>query len=265
MSIQLYQGNCLEVLRGMAGDTVDLTVTSPPYDDMREYKGYVFDFKPIAQELYRVTKPGGIVVWVVGDQTKNGTESGTSFRHALYFKDECGFLLYDTMFWEKLSRIPTEGRYYSVVEYMFVFSKGKPKTLNFLNDHRNITAGALKQRDGVINKGVNTKKEEWFRSPQFSRRSNLWAYPTGQHDDFSNAHPAIFPEQLARDHILSWSNEEDTVLDPFMGSGTTGKVSLALKRNFIGMEISAEYFEVARSRVEAEQVKPQQLSLLEAV
>jgi DNA modification methylase len=163
----LYHGDCVEIMSGFADGCVDLTVTSPPYDDMRAYKGHSFDFETTAQQLYRVTKDGGIVVWIVGDQTKNGSETGTSFRQALYFKDVCGFNLYDTMFWEKLSRIPTESRYYSVIEYMFVFSKGKPKTLNFLADHKNAHEGALKQKDGVISKGESIKKEEWFRIPKY--------------------------------------------------------------------------------------------------
>lgn len=253
---ELHQGDCAEVMKSIADESIDLTVTSPPYDNMRSYKGYVFRFEAIAQELFRITKQGGIVVWIVGDQTKNGSESGSSFRQALFLKDVCGFQLYDTMFWEKLSRIPTEGRYYNVIEYMFVFSKGKPNALNFINDHKNVTVGAIKQRDGVINKGANTKKEEWFTTPAYSRRSNLWAYPTGQHDEFSNGHPAIFPEALARDHIISWSNEGDTVLDPFMGSGTTGKMAIANKRKFIGIEIASEYYELAKRRIEAQIAQP---------
>lgn len=258
---ELHHGDCLEVLKTFQDESIDLSVTSPPYDDMRSYKGYTFNFQETAKELFRVTKQGGVVVWVVGDQTKDGSESGSSFRQALFFKEECGFWLYDTMFWEKLSRIPTEGRYYNVIEYMFVFSKGKPASLNFINDHKNSTAGAVKQRDGVINKGANSKKDEWFTTPAFSRRSNLWGYPTGQHDEFSNGHPAIFPEALARDHIISWSNEGDTVLDPFMGSGTTGKMAIANKRKFIGIEIASEYYDLSTRRIEAEAKKPRTMEM----
>jgi DNA modification methylase len=246
----LYHGDCVEIMSGFADGCVDLTVTSPPYDDMRAYKGHSFDFETTAQQLYRVTKDGGIVVWVVGDQTKNGSETGTSFRQALYFKDVCGFNLYDTMFWEKLSRaVPTEGRYYSVVEYMFVLSKGRPKTINFIEDHRNITVGSRRQRQGTINKGKTTYKQEWYRTALYSRRSNLWSYSVGLRDEFSNQHPAPFPEALARDHILSWSNEGDTVLDCFMGSGTTGKMAIETRREFIGIEIAREYYEIAQRRI----------------
>lgn len=247
--VTLYCGECAEVMaREIPDASIDLTVTSPPYDNLRTYKGFTFDFEAIAAQLWRVTKPGGVVVWVVGDETENGTESLNAFRQAIHFR-ELGFYLYDTMFWEKLSRIPTEGRYYNVIEYMFVFSKGKPYALNLICDHKNITVGAVKQKDAVINKGVNAKKDAWLVTPQHSRRSNLWKYPTGQHDQFSNGHPAIFPEALARDHIISWSNPGDVVLDPMMGSGTTGKIAVKTGRRFIGIDIAVEYVELARERI----------------
>ena len=164
--VQLYCGDCASVMAEQIPDgAIDLTVTSPPYDNLRTYNGYDFDFEAIAVQLWRVTKPGGVVVWVVGDATINGSETGTSFRQALHFMS-VGFLLYDTMFWEKLSRIPTEGRYYNVIEYMFVFSKGKPGILNFICDHKNVTAGARKQKDAVINKGANQKKNAWLTTPK---------------------------------------------------------------------------------------------------
>jgi site-specific DNA-methyltransferase (adenine-specific) len=248
-------GNNVDVLRSFPDECIDLTVTSPPYDNLRNYNGYSFDFEGIAQELWRVTKHGGVVVWVVGDATVNGSETGTSFRQALRFMG-LGFNLHDTMIWEKASRIPTQDRYYNVVEYMFVFSKGRPKAMNFIVDHKNATAGTVSKKDTVINKGAHQSDKEGrtFVRPEYSRRSNIWRYGTGGN---GTGHPAIFPEALARDHILSWSNEGDVVLDPFSGSGTTAKMALLNGRHYIGIDVSEEYCEIARKRIEAARVQQQ--------
>ena len=245
----LYLGNCIDFMRSMDDCAIDLTVTSPPYDNLRTYKDTLvwgwWTFQQIARELYRTTKEGGVVVWVVGDATIKGSETGSSFQQALHFK-ECGFWLYDTMIWEKASRIPTQDRYYNEVEYMFVFSKGKPKALNFIVDHKNVTAGARKRKDKVINKGANVKSNEYLVTGEYSRRSNIWRYGTAGN---GTKHPAIFPEKLAHDHIKTWSNEGDTVFDTFTGSGTTGKAALQLGREFIGCEIVPEYFQMAKERM----------------
>ncbi len=237
-SASVFCGDCASVLAEMPGELFDLTVTSPPYDNLREYDGYTFPFEAIAQQLFRVTKNGGVVVWIVGDATVNGSETGTSFKQALFFK-ELGFNLHDTMIWEKASRIPTQDRYYSVAEYMFVLSKGKPKTLNFLCDHKNTTVGQSRRKDKVINKGKNEKWDNKFTvTPEYSRRSNIWRYGTAGN---GTPHPAIFPESLARDHVLSWSREGDVVLDPMCGSGTTLRASLLAKRICVGVDISRNY------------------------
>jgi len=245
------QGDCLERMKEMEDGCIDLTVTSPPYDNLRTYKDSLewgeHVWKPVLQELFRVTKQGGVVVWVVGDATTKGSESGVSFKQALYAM-QCGFNLHDTMFFEKASRIPTQDRYYNVVEYMFVFSKGKPKALNFIVDHKNKTVGAKKRKDKVINKGSNVKSDKYLTTGEYSRRSNVWRYGTGGN---GTGHPAIFPENLANDHILSWSNEGDTVFDPFMGSGTTGKMAKLNNRKFIGIEKVEEYFKIAQDRISA--------------
>lgn len=251
-----YNENSLETMAKMPDGFVDLVVTSPPYDGMRTYNGYSFDFENIAKELYRVVKDGGVIVWIVGDATVNGSESGTSFRQALFFK-EVGFNLYDTMFYEKASRIPTEGRYYNTVEYMFILSKGKPKTLNFIVDHQNSTQGQRRIKDKCINKGKNEKKEsEYLVTGEFSRRSNVWRYGTGRPTDLTKIlnetglkHPAIAPEKLVADHIISWSNENDLVYDPFMGSGTTAKMAILNDRNYIGSEISEDYCKIIETRI----------------
>lgn len=255
---KLICGDNLEVMKSMIDNSIDLTVTSPPYDNIRSYNGYSFDFENVAKELYRITKQGGVVVWVVGDSTVNGSESGTSFRQALYFM-ECGFKLHDTMIYEKnTSSFPARrngNRYTQIFEYMFVFSKGKPKTHNLICDKENKWAGHTNwgkntQRgfDNELKETSNIKEV-----PQFSPRNNIWRYVVGggfaTKDKIAHKHPAIFPEKLAEDHILTWSNEGDLVLDPFVGSGTTPKMAKLNKRNYIGIDISQEYIDIANERL----------------
>ena len=247
---KIYNENCLDTMAKMPDGFVDLTVTSPPYDNLRTYNGYSFDFDAVAKELYRVTKQGGVVVWVVGDATIKGSETGTSFKQALYFK-EIGFNLHDTMIYEKSTALPQNcDRYYPIFEYMFVLSKGKPKTFNPItvlasnNKRKDKTAHRTKDNKIVVPK---TGRNE------YRRLFNVWRYAVGlggtTNDKIAFQHPAIFPEKLAEDHILSWSNEGDLVYDPFMGSGTTAKMAIINKRNWIGSEISKEYCEIAEKRI----------------
>lgn len=248
-----YNEDCLETMSRMPDGVVDLTVTSPPYDNLRAYNGYSFDFESVAKELYRVTKKGGVVVWVVGDQTHKGSESGTSFKQALFFK-ECGFNLHDTMIYEKnSSSFPaarTSKRYTQIFEYMFVFSKGKIKsTLSLIADKENKWAGHTNwgkntqyNKEGVLVQTNNIKPV-----PTHSLRNNIWKYTVGFND--KTKHPAVFPEQLANDHIVSWSNEGDLVYDPFMGSGTTAKMAILNNRNWLGSETSKEYCDIIEERV----------------
>ena len=251
----IIQGDASKKLKDIPNEYIDLTVTSPPYDNMRTYNGFDFDFETIAKEIYRVTKKGGVVVWVVGDQTINGSESGTSFKQALYFK-EIGFNLHDTMIYMKPSAsFPETTRYYQVFEYMFVFSKGKPKSINLLKDKENKWAGgtsfgksSFRQPDGTL------IQKDKIKVKDKGVRNNIWKISGGKgfssKDDIAFKHPAIFPEQLVSDHIYSWSNEGDIVLDPFMGSGTTAKMALLLNRRFIGIELSEEYCEIANKRID---------------
>lgn len=252
INVDLKQGDCLELMKDIPDGSIDLTVTSPPYDNLRSYNGNISQwsfekFKEIAKELYRVTANGGVVVWIVGDATIKGSETGTSFKQALWFI-ECGFNLHDTMIWEKTGMIPTQDRYYNIFEYMFVFSKGKPKAMNFIEDKPNVNGGKLQKKDTCINKGKNSKGNSYFVRKEFGRRTNIWRIPIGRNPE-TKRHPAPFPEQLAKDHILTWSNPEDTVFDPFMGSGTAGKMSILNSRNFIGMELENNYFEIAKERI----------------
>jgi DNA modification methylase len=242
----IFNENCLETMARMPDKFVNLTVTSPPYDDLREYEGFEFDFLSTVAELYRVTADGGVVVWVVGDATVRGSETGTSFRQALAFMD-AGFNLHDTMIWEKTGRLPTQDRYYAIFEYMFVFSKGKPKVMNFICDHKTVNGGRVQAKDAVINKGNNVKADGSFVRSEFSRRPNIWKIHVGKN---KTGHPAIFPEQLANDHIVTWSNPGDTIYDPFMGSGTTAKMAKLNDRHFVGSEISVNYCLIANERLD---------------
>ncbi len=256
-------GNCIDVMRGIEDGIIDLTVTSPPYDNLRDYKGYTFDFESIAKELYRITKQGGIVVWVVGDQTINGSETGTSFRQALYFK-EIEFNLHDTMIYEKkCPKFGSNNRYHSAFEYMFILAKGSPETHNLLKDRRNIEAGGLivrkkskRNKDGTLSENSAYIVDPNRTYKEFGLRNNIWRWGAGDckpPDGFAYQHPAVFPEQLARDHIISWSNEGDLVFDPMCGSGTTCKMAYELKRHWIGVDISQEYVDIASRRVEEAQ------------
>jgi site-specific DNA-methyltransferase (adenine-specific) len=257
---RVIHGDCSEIMSHMPDECVNLTVTSPPYDDLRNYNGYSFPFEEIAKQLYRVTKQGGIVVWVVGDKTEKGSETLTSFKQAIYFK-EIGFNLHDTMIYQKPNPFGTSGkgskRYRQGFEYMFVLSKGKPNTFNPLTEpckdagrKPKPTTRKNRQSDGLpfdaIRKLDVTVNEEKLKT-------NVWSIDSGYmrttKDKFAYAHPAMYPERLAEDHILSWSNEGDTVFDCFCGSGTTLKMAYLNNRNYIGIDCSLEYVELSRKRL----------------
>lgn len=249
---KIYNMDCLEGLKLLDDNSIDLTVTSPPYDNLRTYNGYSFDFENIVKELFRVTKKGGVVVWIVGDATIKGSESGTSFRQALYFK-EIGFNLHDTMIYAKENYVPlTHNRYEQQFEYMFIFSKDKPKTFNPLM-RENIYKG--KNNGGTFRHNGNDLeiKHKVAVVKDKSIMPNVWWFKVGinrtSKDKIAFKHPAIFPEELANNHIISWSNENDIVLDIFMGSGTTAKMALLNNRKFIGFEISKEYCDIANERI----------------
>lgn len=239
----IYNENCLETMGNMEDGYVDLVVTSPPYDNLREYNGYEFNSDLIIEELYRVVNDGGVVVWVVGDATIKGCETGSSFRQALKFM-ECGFNLHDTMIYEKNSSTYPANvksvRYSQIFEYMFVFSKGRPRSINLIVDKPNKWAGH-KDFSGILKNPV----------PDFSPRNNIWKYTTS----FNGVkHPAPFPLLLASDHVRSWSNPGDIVYDPFMGSGTTARACAMLDRRYIGSEISSEYCANAFNQIQKDKL-----------
>ena len=230
-----------------------MVVTSPPYDSLRTYNGFEFNFEEVAKQLFRVVKDGGVIVWIVADGTVNGSESGTSFRQALFFK-ECGFNLHDTMIWQKDScAFPDATRYQQIFEYMFVLSKGKPKTINLIADRKNMWSnvkvhGTFREADGSL-KG---RSAQWKESvvKEYGYRFNVWQIPTEKNN--KTGHPAVFPKEIARDHIITWSKVGDTVCDPFSGSGTTAIQALNLNRKFIGFEISEEYYNKSIKRIQEE-------------
>ena len=259
IAMNLMLGDCLERMKEIPDGSVDLTVTSPPYDNLRNYNNSLdwgeHVWKPVLEELFRVTKKGGVVVWVVGDATINGSETGTSFRQALYFK-EIGFNLHDTMIYAKnnvYAHDPRNKRYKQCFEYMFVLSKGKPNTYNEIKDRPNKHAGkTLSGTKGRTKEGIKRNLKPIVLG-EYQARFNIWEYTTGgsvASDKIAFNHPAIFPEKLAEDHIISWSNEGDIVFDPFLGSGTTAKMALLNNRHFIGFEISKEYCDIANERIQ---------------
>lgn len=255
----IYNENCIDTISKMPDNFLDLVVTSPPYDNLRKYSSTSFcesDWREIISALFRVTKQGGVVVWIVNDATINGSETGTSFKQALHFMD-CGFNLHDTMIWQKSGVVyPGTARYYASFEYMFVFSKGKPKTFNQIKDVKNKNVGQIISHQSYRQKDDKLKTAKNVIVKEFSARRNIWFFPTGwgksYKDSYLKIHPAIMPVDLVADHLISWSNENDLVYDPFMGSGTTAIACIRQKRSFIGSEISKEYFELSQKRIRIE-------------
>lgn len=254
---KIYNEDCLEGMKGFPDGSVDCIVTSPPYDNLRKYGGeesFSFDkFKDIAQQLFRILTEGGVCVWIVGDATTNGSETGTSFRQVLHFM-KCGFLLHDTMIYQKRNPIPqNHNRYEQCFEYMFVLSKGRPKTFNpikveTLNKGKIMNWGGRKTK--LDSNQCRRHRDSFLIKTKDSKiHSNIFCYTIGRGN---TGHPAVFPLQLAIDHILSWSNEGDTVLDPFMGSGNTAIAAIREKRNFIGFELNKEYYDKACKRIKLE-------------
>jgi len=249
---KIYNESNLDTMAKMPDNFIDLTVTSPPYDDLRTYNGYCFDFENVAKELFRVTKKGAVLVWIVNDKTQKGSETGTSFRQSLFFI-ECGFRLHDTMIWEKKNPIPNDprqNRYIQATEYMFVFSKNAPKICNYITEPClmagiNAGTGTARKQNGDVR--IDRKEKRKGKVVKdLKPLTNVWRYSNGT---ICKEHPASFPEQLANDHIISWSNENDLIYDPFGGSGTTAKMALINKRKCIMSEISAEYCEIINQRV----------------
>ena len=253
----IYNMDCVEGMRKLDNDSIDAVITSPPYDTMRTYggvgEGWNFDkFKEVAKEIARVLKPGGVCVWVVNDETMNGSESGTSFRQALYFKDECGMNIHDTMIWEKTCSgcLGSSNCYLQNFEYMFVFSKGDIKTFNPIEDRKNVAKPHNNTTNGGLTDGKG--KQRAIITKEYGRRTNIWQINQQQNSD----HPAPYPLLLARGHVISWTELGGVVLDPFMGSGTTALACIKEKRHFVGFELNKEYYDKAVKRIKDVQAQP---------
>ena len=238
-------------MEAMDKNTIDLTITSPPYDDLRNYKGYSFDFENIARQLYRVTVMGGVLVWVVGDKIIGG-RTLTSFRQGLFFQ-KIGFSMHDVMIYQKKNTpFMRSNAYTNCYEYMFILSKGKPKTFNPLKEKTARNGFEMlthnKKADGINKKTLGELKKE-------KTKTNIWSYAVGYggttKDKIAFQHPAVFPEQMVADHILSWSNKGDIVFDPMCGSGTTCKMAALNDREYIGVDISSEYVKIAKTRLKS--------------
>lgn len=254
---ELYCIDNVEGMKQLPDNFVDLTVTSPPYDGLRTYNGYSFDFENVAKQLFRVTKEGGVVVWVVGDSTLKGSETGTSFRQVLYFK-EVGFNLHDTMIYHKNNPMPNEigNRYQPSFEYMFILSKRKPKTFNPILEEASKFGKTKPRIYSTGNRQVDGRSKPFngkHNNKPYKFRHNVWnynvQYGSMSKNKIAHKHPAIFPEQMVEDHVRSWSNEGDLVFDPFVGSGTTSAVAKRLNRNYLGFDISQEYIDIANKRI----------------
>lgn len=251
---KIIHSDCLDIMWSFNDESIDLVVTSPPYDELRNYNGYKFNFEGIVKELFRVMKKGGVVVWVVGDATIDGSETGTSFKQALFFK-EVGFNLHDTMIFKKRNPIPQvyRKRYTNEFEYMFVFSKGlvkvhNPIMVNCLHAGLKLSGTTYKNYSKDIQ--VRQKMAKPVKDKKI--KGNIWGYVVGKNkeDQAAKEHPAPFPLKLAEDHILSWTNKGDLVLDPLCGSGTTCVAAKILGRNYIGIDISKKYCDLAKKRIE---------------
>ena len=250
-----FVGDCVEFLSGVQSAVFDCTVTSPPYDMLRDYEGFAVDYTRLFAELYRTTKTGGVVVWVVADQTKDGTESLSSFRQAIGLR-EAGFDLLDTMIFVKSGSGAAGSRYcyWQVFDYMFVFTKGRPAVTNLLHDVPNKFAGERTTK-GRVNKKNELRDRKSRTIQDYSKRGNVWKYAVGNNNgDFRSPHPAPFPEVLVSDHIHSWTEQDAVVFDPFGGSGTTAWVAREMGRRFVSGDVSREYAAIAAERLLGEMI-----------
>jgi DNA modification methylase len=251
--VEIFNEDCLDYLKRQPNDSIKFTLTSPPYDNIRDYNGYSFPFEDIAQELWRATKFGGVVAWNVADATVKGSETGTSMRQALYFMS-LGFRLHDTMIYAKKNPMPagvSSKRYHQAWEYIFILSKDAPETFNPI---------MVKAKFGHLDanmkhRGTDGKTEyKKTKRNEYTKVRNIFEYSIGggisTKDKVAFEHPAIMPEQLAQDMIATWTNEGDTVFDPFTGAGTTAKMCFLLGRKFQGTEISSEYCNIIRRRLD---------------
>ena len=252
--ISIYHGDCVDVLSTLP--KADLILTSPPYGTLRDYGGHGFDWRRVVSAIVPALKPGGVIVWVVADQTIDGSESGESFRQALYFMDY-GLRLHDTMIYERTGMTnPTPNRYHNMYSFMFIFSEGAPRTFNAIIDHPATSPGRTRSHAGFRTRsGLLPSRPGHYTQAAMTKRSNIWRIYAGSNHsapDFlaAHQHPAIFPLALARDHISTWTNPGDLVIDPMCGSGTTLRAAKDLDRRAIGIDIHEPYCALAGQRMD---------------
>ena len=254
MNDTVLVGDCVELLPTLP--QADLILTSPPYGTMRDYGGHEFDWRVVADAIVPALAPGGVLVWIVKDQTIDGSKSGESFRQALYFLD-AGLRLHDVLIYRKAANSnPTPNRVFQDSEFMFVFSNGAPRTANITKDVPSLWAGTTRGINGTgrSSKGNNPTSPGKRLIGPYKNRGTVWEYLVGyghSAPDFLDAHdhPAIFPLTLAKDHISMWTNPGDLVIDPMCGSGTTLRAAKDLNRRYIGIDIHAPYVALAEQRL----------------
>lgn len=251
-SVTIYNADCRDVFPSLPA--IDLCVTSPPYDALRDYNGCTWDFDIFMNVALWLSLTTKNIVWIVNDSCVDEGETGNSFRHALEFM-RLGYKLHDTMIWEKSNfSNPSHNRYHQLFEYMFIF-KTNSISFNPIKDKVNITSGS-----GPLGKNTFREKSGGLAERKsviisdLGMRGNVWKMNTTGQENPCKAikHPATFPYKLAHDHIVSWSDPGDLIVDPFLGSGTTLRAAKDLGRKAIGIEISEEYCEEAAREMQQE-------------
>ena len=249
----IHTGNCTDILSQYPDDFFDLTIFSPPYDDIRNYHGYTLDMNSLGNELFRTTKEGGIVIMITQDQTKNFKKSLTSFRTIIDWCDNIGWKLFECVIYKKDGRpgVFWEKRFRVDHEYIPIFFKGdKPKYFN-----KDSVKVPCKYKGRILNsflervgdKSVRSKKQ--MIVPDTKCRGTIWFFNRDLNLNLKRKHPAVFPDQLPYDFIQVFTEKGDIVLDPMIGSGTTAVMAKLLERNYVGIDISKEYCDIAKERV----------------
>jgi site-specific DNA-methyltransferase (adenine-specific) len=251
---RIYCTDCVEGMKQIPGSSIDLVVTSPPYDSIRNYNGFTFDLHATGQGIHRVLRDGGIAAMVLQDQTSNFGKSLTSFRTVLDWCDNIGFKLFECVIYRKYG---PEGawwrnRFRVDHEYMPIFLKGnrpnyfdkEPLKIPSKHGGKVMTGSGSRRTDGKTNHAVTR-----MINPT-KCRGTVWDYlMAGDKDPIKRKHPAPFPDQIPKDFIGCFCPPGGIVLDPFMGCGSTAMAALALGRRFIGFEISPEYCSLAEERM----------------
>jgi site-specific DNA-methyltransferase (adenine-specific) len=253
---QIIHNDCVSEMATLPDNCIPLTVTSPPYDKLRRYGGQRWSFETfekVARQLFRLTMPGGVVLWVVQDGTVDGSLTGTSARQWLYFQ-QIGFDLNSVLILATRGWRSQTSRYANQFHFGFVLSKGRPRAFHPIRDRINSTAGQRLRcsRRSASGEAVTTYNGD-RRLGLHGYRANVWFYDVGggksTKDRYASRHEALMPEQMARDLIISWSRPGDLIFDPFCGAATTCKMALLSHRHYLGIEAHALYYRLALRRM----------------